>query len=851
MTESVSGPAALFDRVVLAYPRTVLVCLAVSIAILGYQARHFRLDASADTLLLENDEDLHYSRELDARYGARELLVLTYTPRRDVFCEQSLAALARLRDELRRLKRVAEVQTVLDVPLLDRQAASIDELTGELPTLESGKAYASTAAASLRESPLYRNLLLSPDARTTALLITLSGDKNYDALIDRRNKLRQARREGTLDKSGRSELKRVSDRLREYKDVIAQHRREDIAAVRSIVNRYRSEAKLFLGGVGMIADDMIRFVRRDIRMFSLGIVVTLALMLGLIFRRLRWVVLPLVSCTVSAVATIGLLGWLRWDVTVISCNFVSLQLIITMAIAIHLIVRYRELLAADPGASQRQLVLESVRLKWPPCLYAVLTTLVGFASLITCNMPPVVMLGWTMVVGLTVALVVSFLFLPAVLVMLPKGPPPHLTSRHLSFTGLLARWTRDRGGLIVGLGALVLLISFIGASRLEVENRFIDYFHPTTEIHQGMEVLDRQLGGTIPLDVIINFGESVPLVGDEPQETDEAETDDDFADIEGLDDTENRGIDTQYWFTRAKLDCIRSAHRWLDQLPETGKVLSLATTADLAERMIGGKLESIDLAILYDQTPEAFRAMLIGPYVSVKHNEARLSVRVRDSDKSLRRNELLKRIRDGLPEAAVLESDQVRLAGLLVLYNNVLQDLFASQILTLGITIGLLSAIFLALFRSLRLALIAIVPNVFPVAVVLGVMGWAGLPLDMMTITIAAIGVGIAVDDTIHYLNRFRAEFATDRSYISAMHRSHRTVGRAMCYTTIAITSGLLVLSLSQFVPTIRFGLLTALAMTVALLADLTILPAILVMAKPLSDKEKNGGQKNLKEKQR
>jgi len=839
MTGSVSGPAALFDRVVLAYPRTVLVCLAVSLAVLGYQARHFRLDASADTLLLEDDEDLNYTRELDSRYGGRELLVLTYTPRRDVFSEQSLAALTRLRDELRRLKRVAEVQTVLDVPLLDGQAASVDELTGELPTLESGKVYASTAAASLRGSPLYRNLLLSPDARTTALLITLSGDKNYDALVDRRNNLRRALREGTFDKAGQAELKRVSGRLREYKDVIAQHRREDIAAVRAIMNRYRSEAKLFLGGIGMIADDMIRFVQRDIRMFSLSIAGALALMLGLIFRRVRWVVLPLVCCAVSTVATIGLLGRLRWDVTVVSCNFVSLQLIIAMAIAIHLVVRYRELLASDPGASQRQLVLEAVRLKWPPCLYAVLTTLVGFASLITCNMPPVVMLGWTMVVGLTVTLVVTFLLLPALLVLLPKGPPPRLTSRHLSFTGLLARWTRDRGGLIVGLGALVLLISFIGASRLEVENRFIDYFHPTTEIHQGMKVIDRQLGGTIPLDVIINFGESAPPPGDEPKETDEAGTDDDFADLEGLDDAANGEIDTQYWFTRGNVDCIRSAHRWLDQLPETGKVLSLATTADLAERMIGGELESIDLAILYDQTPEAFRAMLIAPYVSVKHNEARVSVRVRDSDKSLRRNELLARIRARLPAAAGVEGDQIRLAGLMVLYNNVLQDLFGSQILTLGITMGLLSAMFLVLFRSWRLALIAMAPNVFPVAVVLGAMGWMGLPLDMMTITIAAIGVGIAVDDTIHYLNRFRAEFAADRSYISAMQRSHRTVGRAMCYTTVAITIGLLVLSLSQFVPTIRFGLLTALAMTVALLADLTILPAILVMVKPLSTKER------------
>lgn len=830
MTKGASGPAVLFDRVVLAHPRTVLVCLAVAIALLGYQAQHFRLDASADTLLLEDDADLQYARQLDARYGGQELLVLTYTPQGEVFSQQSLAALARLRDELGRLKRVATVQTVLDVPLLDGPAISVTELTRELPTLESGKVAPGVATASLRCSRLYRNLLLSPDGRTTALLIAFSGDEAHDALVKRRDQLHRTRRDGASDDADRGELQRVTRQLRQYKDVVARRRREDIAAIRAIMDRHRSKAELFLGGIAMIADDMIRFVERDIRLFALGIAGMLALMLGLIFRRVRWVALPLACCAASAVATIGLLGWLRWDVTVISCNFISLQFIIAMAISIHLVVRYSELLAGDPGASQRQLVLEAVRLKWAPCAYAVLTTLVGFASLLACNMPPVVTLGWTMVVGLTVALVVTFLLLPAALVLLPKGPPPRLTSRHVSFTGLMARWTRNRGGLIVGLGGVVLLLSFAGAARLEVENRFIDYFHPTTEIHKGMKVIDRQLGGTTPLDVIIKFGEPAPP----PDIVPEGAGDDGFGDLEGLDAAATDENKRQYWFTRAKVDCIRAAHRYLDELPETGKVLSLASTVDLAERMIGdGELESFDLAILYDQTPEAFREMLISPYVSVEHNEARLSVRVRDSDESLRRNELLERIRVQLPAAAGLEPDQVCLAGLLVLYNNVLQDLFDSQILTLGITMALLSAMFLVLLRSWRLALIAIVPNVFPVAVVLGAMGWMGLPLDMMTITIAAIGVGIAVDDTIHYLNRFRAEFATDRSYIPAMQRSHRTVGRAMCYTTVAIAIGLLVLTLSQFVPTIRFGLLTALAMIVALLADLTILPAILVMARP------------------
>ncbi|MBT3199072.1 MAG: MMPL family transporter [Phycisphaerales bacterium] len=828
--DSDSGSAGLFDRVVLAHPRTMLLCLTAVIALLGVQARHFRLDASTDTLLLEGDEDLSYAQQLDARYGGQEMLVLTYTPKEGVFSPASLATLGKLRDDLGRLERVSDVQTVLDVPLLDGPAASVDELTSELPTLEGGKVELAVATESLRNSRLYRNLLLSPDSRTTALVIKFSRNQEHEALVKRRDELRRMRRQGELDGAGLAELQIASEQLRKSRDVLALHRTADIKAIREIMDRHRSGGKLFLGGIGMIVDDMISFVERDIWLFALGVSGALALVLGIIFRRIRWVILPMLCCCVSVLAAIGMLGWLRWDVTVVSCNFVSLQIIIAMAVAIHLVVRYRELLCDEPGESQRYLVGQTVRLKWPPCAYAVLTTLVGFASLLACDMPPVVMLGWTMVVALTVALIVTFLLLPAVLVLLPKEPQPKLTSRYQSFMDLLARWTQSHGKWILGFGAVVLLLSVVGIASLEVENRFIDYFHPTTEIHQGMKVIDQELGGTTPLEVVITFDKTEPVGEIEPDEDD---IDDEFAELEGLDDPLGDDNNNQYWFTRSKIDRIRDAHRYLDNLPETGKVLSLITTVDLAERMIGSELESFEMAVLYDKTPEEFREMLIAPYVSLEHNEARLSVRVRDSDKSLRRNELLKKIEAELPAAAGIEPDQVRLGGLLVLYNNVLQDLFRSQILTLGITMALLSAMFMVLMRSWRLALIAMVPNVFPVVVVLGVMGWFNLPLDMMTITIAAISVGIAVDDTIHYLNRFQAEFAIDRSYIQAMHRSHRTVGRAMCYTTVAITIGLLILSLSKFVPTIRFGFLTALAMIIALLADLTILPAIMVMAKP------------------
>jgi predicted RND superfamily exporter protein len=596
------------------------------------------------------------------------------------------------------------------------------------------------------------------------------------------------------------------------------------------MDKYRGDAELFLGGVSMIADDMITFVKNDLKVFGLGVMGLLILTLGIIFRRIRWICLPMLCCVVSVVCMIGLLGRLGWEVTVVSSNFISLQLILTMAIAIHLIVRYRELVVQSPQAPNRELILDAVRLKLKPCVYAVLTTIAGFGSLVLCDILPVITFGWMMIAGLIVSLVVTFLIFPTVLMLMSKDRPGGGGGRRLSVTSALARFTEAHGVLIVGVSGLVLIASLIGISKLKVENSFIDYFKETTEIYQGMKVIDQQLGGTTPLDVIVEFEGA----GAAPAANDVAPTaqgDDEFGEFEEL---EEAASDEKYWFTAEKMRRIKAVHEYLDNIPETGKVLSLATMLSVAEKLNEGKpLDSFELALLYSETPEKFKRMLVGPYVSVEHNQARFWVRVRDSEKTLRRNELLKKIKAELTGISGLEAEHVHLAGLLVLYNNMLQSLFGSQIVTLGITVLALMVMFLVLFRSLKLALIAIFPNVLSIAAVLGVMGWLDMPLDMMTITIAAISVGIAVDDTIHYIHRFKREFEKDRSYLSTMHRCHGSIGHAMYYTSVTIIIGFSILALSNFIPSIYFGLLTSLAMLIALIAALTLLPQMLILVKP------------------
>ncbi|MEE9303939.1 MAG: MMPL family transporter [Thiotrichaceae bacterium] len=818
-----------FDRVILRHPAIVILCVLAVVGLLAFGIRSFRLDASPETLVLENDEDLRYSRLISSRYAKQQFLALAYTPEGDLFSDKTLAVLAQLRDDLAALKGVSSVISILDVPLLESPPLSLKELTGELPTLNSPTVDMALARIELSHSPLYRDLLLSSDSKTTALLINFSNDDVYHDLLKQRNELKQKKASGSLTRPEHAEFKCVVQQFREHRDQARRQRHQDILAIRTIMDRYRSDAALFLGGVGMIADDMITFIKNDLKVFGLGVLFFLIIMLGIIFRSMRWIFLPMLCCLVSVICMIGLLGWFGWEVTVISSNFISLQLIMTLAITIHLIVRYRELLIQSPRASNRQLILDTVRLKLKPCVYAILTTIAGFGSLLFSGILPVNTFGRTMVVGLIVSLIVTFLLFPTWLMLMPKETPNSTRRRGFSITAALAKFTEANGMLIVGVSCIVLIASIIGISKLSVENCFIDYFKKTTEIYQGMKLIDQRLGGTTTLDVIVDFED--PNVPPSAAESVATESDDIFDEFDEFDEA---ATDEKYWFTSEKMSRVKAVHRYLDKLPETGKVLSLASLLDTAEKLKGGKpFDSLELALLYSETPDEFKTILINPYVSVEHNQARFWVRVRDSQKTLRRNELLKKIKTNLPGIIDLDAEKVHLAGMFVLYNNMLQRLFSSQILTLGITVLVLAGMFGVLFRSLTIALIAVFANLLPIAVVLGVMGWLNIPLDMMTMTIAAISLGIAVDDTIHYIHRFKHEFQKDRKYLPTMHRCHRSIGHAMYYTSVTIIIGFSILALSNFIPSVYFGLLTGLAMFIALLAALTLLPQMLILAKP------------------
>lgn len=832
LKQTLGRPLLLFSQnyyaLVLGHPVITLLLLSLVTAIFGYYAQSFRLDASSDSLVLENDRSLQYYRSIRARYGSDDFLIITYSPIAELFDEATLSELRALRDELLSMDRIDSVISILDVPLIQSPPVTLSELSREVLTLDSPQTDKSLARQEFLSSPMYRNLIISPDGKTTALQLNFRRDETWHSLLQQRNDLREQRLLSDLSPQQRDELTLLSQQFDAYSTQLQDKQNKDIAAIRGIMDHYRAKAELYLGGVPMIASDSIDFIRYDLTTFGIGVLVFMVLILAIAFRKPRWIILPLLTCLATGLITVGFLGLVDWPVTVVSSNFISLLLIITLSLNVHLIVRYRELHELSPDASQYDLLRETLRSKAIPCFYTAITTIVAFGSLLFSGIRPVIDFGWMMSIGISIAFVLVFSLFPATLMFLTPGKTANSNDWTDKITAYLARLIRAYGRSALLISVILALLSVVGISFLTVENRFIDYFKETTEIYRGMELIDRQLGGTTPLDVIID----APAAFLEPEE----EWEDGEVDEYELKLEQNAGITaTSYWFNTYQLRQVSELHDYLDSLAETGKVLSLSTAMQMLQ-LIDRQVASDDflLAVFYKKLPPDIKKILLQPYMSADGNQIRFSIRVFESDRSLQREALLQKIRRHLTTEMGLEPERVHLSGMLVLYNNMLQSLYRSQILTIGVVFLAILMMFAILFANLRMALVAILPNILAVGMMLGLMGWLSIPLDMMTITIAAIGIGIAVDDTIHYVHRITEEFQQDHDYWAAVKRSHASIGRAMYYTTITITLGFSILALSNFIPTIYFGLLTGFAMVAALLANLTLLPLLIVLFKPI-----------------
>jgi len=640
--------------------------------------------------------------------------------------------------------------------------------------------------------------------------------------IKTKNKYLDKIDKGQLASEDKKEYKKFLKEYDNYKKSYNQKNHQNINEIRTIIEKYKDTAKIHLGGIPMIADDMMTYIKNDIIVFGAGVFLFIVCTLWFVFRNLLWVFIPLLSCFFSVFIMIGLLGLVGWKVTVISSNFIALMLILTMAMNIHISVRYLQFKKENPNISNSEAILWTSEKMFWPILYTVLTTICAFLSLIFSGIKPIIDFGWMMTVGLLVSLSVTFTLLPAILNILSKENANYKDEKKSIITSFLSKVAQKNTKTIFTSALLVIIISIVGISKLEVENSFINYFDKKTEIYKGMKLIDDELGGTTPLDVIVKF----------PDKEKAEKTDDNF---DSWDDEDKN--EAKYWFTRNKIDRIIQVHDYLDNLQAVGKVISFASMVRVVEDLNEGKkLQGLEMGVLYTKIPDSIKKEIIDPYISIENNEARINIRITDSRKDLRRNELIKKINYDLENQLGLSREEFKLAGILILFNNLLQSLFKSQILTLGVVMAGITVMFLVLFRNITLSLIGVVPNFMAAFLILGIIGLLEIPLDMMTITIAAITIGIAVDNSIHYIYRFKEEFKKINNYNQTLEKCHDTVGVAILNTSITIVFGFSILVLSNFIPTIYFGVFTGIAMLLAMISVLTLLPKLILVVKPFGN---------------
>ncbi len=810
----------IYKKIVVDYSKITFFAILSILAVSIYFSKNFNLDASSDALLLEGDKDLKYLREINERYGSKDFLVLTYTPVSSFEDEETIINLQLLKSKIQKLSWVESVITVIDVPLLKSTDEPLMQRLKNYKTLAHPEINKKRGFEEILNSPIYQDYVISKDGKTSGIVVYLKQDKRLKEYITIKNDYYDKSLKSSLNQIEKKKYNLFIKEYEDYKNLYNLRNHQNIDEIRDVISKYNQSATIHLGGIPMIADDMMTFIKNDIVVFGLGVFVFIIATLWLIFRNIKWVIMPLLGCSVSVAIMTGLLGLLGWKVTVISSNFIALMLILNMAMNIHVTVRFLQLKKEFPNLTNAEAVLESSKKMFLPILYTVLTTICAFLSLIFSGIKPIIDFGWMMTLGLTVSILVTFSLLPSLLSIFAKNDDLEVKDTEKSIiTSALSSFAKGNTKLIFGASILVVVLSVLGISKLEVENSFINYFDKETEIYKGMKKIDDELGGTTTLDVIVKFP------------TDLKQSDDDeFSEWE---EDENNEKKSTYWFTRNKIDKIIKVHDYLDSLPEIGKVLSFGSIIRVAEDLNKKELQSLEIAILYDKIPEEIKKDIVSPYISVENDEARISVRIKDSLKDLRRNDLIKKINTELNTIVGLNSEDYKLAGVVILFNNLLQSLFKSQILTLGIVMLGISAMFFILFRNFILSIIGVVPNFIAAFFILGIIGMLGIPLDMMTITIAAITIGIAVDNSIHYIYRFKEEFKKIKNYKLTLDRCHNTVGIAILNTSITIVFGFSILILSNFIPTIYFGVFTGIAMLLALISVLTLLPKLILVLKP------------------
>lgn len=786
-----------FTRVIISFPKTVLFIFLLITSMLGWQARHFEINASANTLLMKEDRNYLNTQSVNRRFSPQEFMLIAYKPKQSPLLSQStFRNIQKISKEIQRLERVQSVRSILNVPLFWLKTGNLSaSFSPESLTMEKQNYSIAELKDALGGDPIYEDILVNKAFTTTAIQVLFKNDPKLTQIDYQILDLQMKSLNKELSKENKIRLEQLKRQAAPLEKKLIERRAKELESIRRIVAQHADDADIYIGGINVLAHQLIDIIKRDLLVFGAAIAVMICLVLLILFRGLPWILIPMVCCSCSLISTLGVFGLLHFQATVISSSFVALQLILTLGITVHLIVHYRESSAKHPEWSQEKLVKDTIEKKSIPCLYAGFINIVGFASLLFSNIKPVIDFGWMMSIAMLLTIFFSLMLFPALLVLFTreKPKPEPRISRHL-----MAFFTRFslRHPVAIGVACLgTFTVSVAGVYRLDVENSFLNYFHERTQVHRELSFIDQQFGGTTPLDLIYTIPKS------------ERKTD--------------------LLMTANTVQTLQKIQSSLQSHPAVGKVLSVVNFTEIAKEMNDNKpLTEYELTAIYWLTEKSLRDELLGSFFSKETSQVRFSIRIKDATEGLKRSVLLSDIHEDMKKLGIPRS-QYSLTNLFILYEDILQQLYQSQIKTIGVAFAVLCLTFLLVFRSFKLALIGIIPNILSTLLVLGIMGWAGIPLDLMTIMIAAIAMGISVDDTIHYLDRYLRELR-DHSPDHAIEKTNTSVAYAMLFTSLIVVLGLSLLAFSDFIPSVLFGMLTGLSMAMALLFDFTLLAVLL-----------------------
>jgi predicted RND superfamily exporter protein len=801
----------------------ILFIVFVVTVISGFGLTNFKLDASSDALVLENDESLKAYREAEDEFGDSSFLIITYEPNQELFSDYSINRIANLENDLKNIDGVDSVLSLLDAPIFFQPKVGLTQVADNLKDLTFEDINLELAKDEIINNPIYKELIISNDGSVTAMQVVLRGNDEYDLLIKERYELLDIlSSKEPLSNDVKANLQKrlieINKRVSTLNNQESDFNKQLISNIRNVISKYKDEATIYLGGPSMIATDMMQYIESDLVIFGSAVALIFALMLFIFFGSLWFVLLPLMNAFLATFITAGFLGYMDWKISVVSSNFIALLLILTISLTVHLLVKINEL---NKQTNFKDAIIQGYDQMFAPCFFAALTTAVAFLSLTFGDLKPVIEFGKMMAFGISIAFMLTFTFLPCALYFINQSNTKDYLSLHKVTQTLLNFSQNNRQFITFSFLTLFSILCF-GISKLEVENRFIDYFDKETEIYKGMYEIDSKLGGTATLDIIIS----------QPDDSFESiEIQDEFFEDDLFEDETSEAAG--YWWNIYSLNELEKIHDYLDSIPEIGKVLSVASGVKLARQINDGEdLNDLELALLRSVLPEDIRESLLYSYINKDDSVVRISTRVNESASNLNRNDLLNMIDNKLQTEFNLDPSQYEMTGLAVLYNNMLQSLFKSQIGSLLIVFAVISLMLFLIFKSIKIMIIGLIPNIFVASSVMGLLGLLNIPLDIMTITVAAISVGMAVDNTIHYIYRYKKELKVTNSAQNALKNAHATTGRAIFYTASTIAAGFCILSLSNFFPTILFGLFTSIAMILAFVSSLTLLPNLLVKYK-------------------